>query len=95
MAGTLGERRKRLATIAEGRLASPNNTKADETRANKLSLPGAGTMQAIDTARAQVAVLMAVIAGDQAAIDAAKLNLEFTTVKAPIAGRTGLRQIKP
>ena len=74
-------------------LASLNNAKADETRANKLSLSGAGTMQAIDTARAQVAVLTAALAGDQAAIDAAKLNLEFTTVKAPIAGRVGLRQI--
>ena len=74
-------------------LASLNNAKADETRANKLSLSGAGTMQAIDTARAQVAVLTASLAGDQAAIDAAKLNLEFTTVKAPIAGRVGLRQI--
>ena len=95
MAGTLGERRKRLATIAKGTLASPNNTKADEMRANKLNLSGAGTMQAIDTARAQVAVLTAALAGDQAAIDAAKLNLEFTTFMAPIAGRVGPRHIKP
>ncbi|GLS20944.1 multidrug transporter [Labrys miyagiensis] len=73
--------------------ASLNNAKADEARANRLSQTGAGTMQAIDTARSQVAVLTAALAGDQAAIDAARLNLEFTTVKAPIAGRVGLRQI--
>ncbi|WP_448956551.1 efflux RND transporter periplasmic adaptor subunit [Labrys neptuniae] len=73
--------------------ASLNNAKADEGRASRLSQTGAGTQQAIDTARAQVAVLTAALAGDQAAIDMAKLNLEFTTVKAPIAGRVGLRQI--
>jgi multidrug resistance efflux pump len=41
------------------------------------------------------AVLTAALADDQAVIDAAKLNLEFTTVKAPTAGRVDLRQIKP
>jgi multidrug efflux system membrane fusion protein len=73
--------------------ASLNNAKADESRAEKLGSAGAGTSQAVETARAQVAVFTAALAGDQAAINAAKLNLEFTTVKAPIAGRIGLRQV--
>lgn len=73
--------------------ASLDNAKADEARAGKLNSSGAGTTQAIDTAKAQVAVFTAALAGDQAAIDTAKLNLEFTTVRAPISGRVGLRQI--
>lgn len=73
--------------------ASLNNARADEARAEKLGSSGAGTNQAVETARAQVAVFTAALAGDQAAIDAAKLNLEFTTVKAPIAGRAGMRQV--
>jgi multidrug efflux system membrane fusion protein len=73
--------------------ASLDNAKADEARAGKLNSSGAGTTQAIDTAKAQVAVFTAALAGDQAAIDTARLNLEFTTVKAPISGRVGLRQI--
>jgi multidrug efflux system membrane fusion protein len=73
--------------------ASLDNAKADEARAGKLNSSGAGTTQAIDTAKAQVAVFTAALAGDQAAIDTSRLNLEFTTVKAPISGRVGLRQI--
>ncbi len=73
--------------------ASLDNAKADEARAGKLNSSGAGTTQAIDTAKAQVAIFTAALAGDQAAIDTARLNLEFTTVKAPISGRVGLRQV--
>ncbi|MFT7757183.1 UNVERIFIED_CONTAM: efflux RND transporter periplasmic adaptor subunit, partial [Salmonella enterica subsp. enterica serovar Enteritidis] len=46
-----------------------------------------------DTAKGQVAILEATIAGDQAAIDAAKLNLEFATITAPVSGRTGLKLV--
>jgi multidrug efflux system membrane fusion protein len=68
------------------------NAKADEARAQKLTTTGSGTVQAADTARAQVAVSQAVVAGDEAAINSAKLNLDFTTLTAPISGRVGLRQ---
>ncbi|MCB8828115.1 biotin/lipoyl-binding protein, partial [Escherichia coli] len=54
--------------------------KADYDRASKLSSSGYGAVQIADTAKGQVAILEATIAGDQAAIDAAKLNLEFATI---------------
>jgi multidrug efflux system membrane fusion protein len=73
--------------------ASLDNAKADQSRAEKLGSAGAGTSQAVETAKAQVAIFTAALAGDQATINAAKLNLAFTTVKAPIAGRVGLRQV--
>jgi multidrug efflux system membrane fusion protein len=54
---------------------------------------GSGTAQAVDAAKAVVAVSQAAVAGDQAAIDTAKLNLDFATVAAPVGGRVGLRQV--
>jgi membrane fusion protein, multidrug efflux system len=69
------------------------NSRNDEARATKLSATGAGTMQASDTAKAQVAINQALVLGDQAAVDTAKLNLAFATITAPIAGRVGLKQI--
>ncbi|UVK57662.1 efflux RND transporter periplasmic adaptor subunit (plasmid) [Mesorhizobium sp. AR02] len=68
------------------------NARADEARATKLTQSGAGTTQAADTARAQVAVMQATVDGDQAAVDTAKLNLDYATITAPISGRVGLKQ---
>jgi multidrug efflux system membrane fusion protein len=49
--------------------------------------------QQLDTQAAQVGQFEGVIAVDQANIDNAKLNLSFTRITAPIAGRIGLRQV--
>ncbi|MFD2249835.1 multidrug efflux system membrane fusion protein [Pseudochelatococcus lubricantis] len=73
-------------------MAQLANSRKEEGRATRLSTLGAGSSQASDTAKAQVAINEALIAGDQAAIDTAKLNLAFATVTAPIAGRAGLKQ---
>jgi multidrug efflux system membrane fusion protein len=45
--------------------------------------------------RAQVATLEATIAADQALVDTAKLNFDFTRITSPVAGRVGLRQVDP
>src|SRR5262245_28925013 len=47
----------------------------------------------VDTQAAAVKQLEAALRVDEAAINAAKLNLSFTRVTAPIGGRVGLRQI--
>jgi multidrug efflux system membrane fusion protein len=49
--------------------------------------------QQLDTTRAQVAQLEAAVAGDAAAIDTARVMLGYTTIRAPIAGRVGIRQV--
>ncbi|WP_280139043.1 efflux RND transporter periplasmic adaptor subunit [Phyllobacterium sp. OV277] len=67
--------------------------KADYDRASKLSSSGYGAVQIADTAKGQVAILEATIAGDQAAIDTAKLNLDFSTINAPVSGRVGLKLV--
>lgn len=49
--------------------------------------------QSVDTQKALVAQLQAQIMGDQAAIDNAKVQLSYTTITAPISGRTGARLV--
>ncbi|MEJ0026529.1 MAG: efflux RND transporter periplasmic adaptor subunit [Rhizomicrobium sp.] len=49
--------------------------------------------QTYDTQRALVAQLIAQVGVDQAAIDAAAANLDYTTIKSPIDGRTGIRLV--
>ncbi|NTJ68476.1 efflux RND transporter periplasmic adaptor subunit [Agrobacterium rhizogenes] len=73
-------------------LAQLDQAKIDEARAQKLTTTGSGTTQAAQTAAAQVKVMDATAASGKAALDTAKLNLEFATVTAPITGRVGLRQ---
>jgi multidrug efflux system membrane fusion protein len=64
-------------------------------RASKLAAAGAGTGQNLDTLKAQQAGLQASLEADQATIDAAKLNLDFTRIVSPLAGRVGMRQVDP
>src|SRR5215510_12771319 len=51
------------------------------------------TRQQTDTQRSQVAQLTAQIEADQAAIDNAQTQLDYATVKAPIPGVVGIRQV--
>jgi membrane fusion protein, multidrug efflux system len=51
------------------------------------------TKQQTDTQRAMVAQLTAQIAADQAAIENAQAQLDYATVKAPISGVVGIRQV--
>src|SRR5262245_30402134 len=45
--------------------------------------------QAYETARTATRTYEAALAGDRAAIESARLKLEYSTIRAPIAGRTG------
>jgi multidrug efflux system membrane fusion protein len=51
--------------------------------------------QQIDADRAQVENFQGAVAKDQAAIDLAKLNLEYCSVRSPSDGRTGRRLVDP
>jgi multidrug efflux system membrane fusion protein len=69
------------------------NAKVDLVRYTKLAATAYTSAQQADTQRSTVAQLEAQVAQDQAAIDTAKVNLGYTTITAPIDGRTGLRQV--
>ena len=71
------------------------NTKVDLARFSKLSSLGASPTQSVDTLKAQVASLEATLQADQAMIDTARLQVEFTDVTSPIDGRVGLRLVDP
>lgn len=71
------------------------NARLDLERAEKLMSTGAGNRKTEDTARAQVRQLEAQLKGDDAAIDNARTVLGWTTIVAPMDGRTGLRLVDP
>jgi multidrug efflux system membrane fusion protein len=51
--------------------------------------------QTVDTQKALIAQLTAQIKGDEAAIDNARTQLDYTSIRSPIEGRTGIRQVDP
>lgn len=67
------------------------NLKVNLQRASNLAAAKAGPTQDVDTYRAQLAAQHATVQADQAALDNARLQLSFTTVTAPLTGRTGQR----
>ena len=64
-------------------------------RYTSLAALGAAPSQNVDTQKAQASVLTATVLADQAAVDTARLQLEFATIRSPIEGRVGLRQVDP
>ncbi len=69
------------------------NAKRDLERYQSLAKSDYATRQQLDTQTAQVAQLTAQIASDQAAVDNAQTQLDYTTIKAPIKGRVGFRLV--
>jgi multidrug efflux system membrane fusion protein len=71
------------------------NAQHDMERYNTLAPQNFTSKQTVDTQRALVAQLTAQVKGDQAAIDNAKTQLDYTTITSPIPGRTGIRLVDP
>jgi membrane fusion protein, multidrug efflux system len=69
------------------------NARLDLGRYQKLVANNYSSAQQADTARAQVAQLEAQVTQDQAQIDTARTQLGYTTIVAPLEGRTGMRQV--
>jgi multidrug efflux system membrane fusion protein len=67
--------------------------KLDLERYGKLLGPGFQSRQSYDQQQATVEALTATVALDQATIDTAKVNLNYTEIRAPIDGRTGQRLV--
>jgi membrane fusion protein, multidrug efflux system len=71
------------------------NARLDLDRSLKLEAKGVATKQTLDTQRSQAMALEATLEADQAAIEMAQLQLEFSTITAPLSGRIGLRLVDP
>jgi multidrug efflux system membrane fusion protein len=69
------------------------NAKLDQQRYATLARQNFATQQQLDTQNALVAQLTAAIAADSASIDAAQVQLDYSTIRAPITGRVGFRLV--
>ena len=69
------------------------NARIDLERYTNLAATNSIARQQLDTQKAMVAQLEAVVKVDQAIIDNARAFLDYTTITAPIDGRTGIRQV--
>jgi multidrug efflux system membrane fusion protein len=86
-------------TQAEGQLAKDQallrNAQLDLERYRTLFAQDSIAKQQLDTQASLVRQYEAQIKADQGAVDSAKLQLSYSRVTAPIAGRIGLRQVDP
>jgi multidrug efflux system membrane fusion protein len=67
----------------------------DLARSKSLSLKSFETQQNVDQQQAKVGQLKAAIVADEAAIESAQTQVDYTTITAPSDGRVGIRRIDP
>lgn len=83
---------------AEGTLAKDEaqalNAKLDAERYQGLGQQGVVSKQQVDAAGAASNAMAATVAADKAAVETAKINLEYTSIYSPIDGRTGAIGVK-
>lgn len=77
-----------LANLAAD-TAKSNQAAADNRRYSSLIKSGAVTVEETDAKRAAAEALSAQVKADQAAIEMARLKLEYCKIKSPLAGRAG------
>lgn len=84
---------------AEGALARDQallaNARLDLARYKEIVKSGVIPKQQADTQQALVQQYEGTVKADQGNIDAARLNLSYCRITAPLSGRTGLRQVDP
>jgi multidrug efflux system membrane fusion protein len=81
-----------LATLARDR-AQALTAQAEAERAERLFSQGVLSQAERDQKRATAEALAATVRADSAAVGAARLDLEFATIRAPISGRTGRQMV--
>jgi len=75
--------------------ATAANARLDAGRYASLALQGVTSKQQADQAASAADSNDAAVRADSAAVDSAKLQLEYCTIYSPIDGRTGSYQVKP
>ncbi|RYY71171.1 MAG: efflux RND transporter periplasmic adaptor subunit, partial [Comamonadaceae bacterium] len=85
LAQALGQQQQNQAQL--------KNAKSELARYQQLFRQDAVARQQLDRQEALVQQLGGTLAADQAAVDRARLQLSYTRIEAPIAGRVGLRRV--
>jgi multidrug efflux system membrane fusion protein len=75
--------------------ANLKNAQLNLDRYNTLAKQDFASRQQLDTQQATVDQLVAQIKGDQAAVDNAQTQVSYTSIKAPLSGKTGFRLVDP
>jgi len=75
--------------------ANANQARVNEKRFAFLLKEEVGSRQQHDDAYATAASLEATVAADRAAVESAKLNLQYAEIRSPVDGRTGKLQAHP
>jgi multidrug efflux system membrane fusion protein len=88
------ELRQAEANVARD-LAQLENAKIQARRYAQLAEQGIVAQQSADQTTASADALEAAVRADRAAIDYAKLQIEFCTIRSPMAGRTGTLLVYP
>ncbi len=71
------------------------NAQIDLERYKGLLATDSIAKQQVDTQQATVRQYQGIVAGNRGQVDAAKLQLSYTRITAPISGQVGLRQVDP
>ncbi len=71
------------------------NAHRDMDRYALLAPEDLASKQTVDTQRSLIAQLTAQVKGDAAAVDNARTQLDYTSIRSPIDGRTGIRLVDP
>lgn len=84
-------------TQAQGQLAKDQatlaNARRDLSRYEKLAKTSLVSQQELDTQRSLVSETLGTIKADEGNVASAQLNLTYSRITAPIAGRVGLKQV--
>ena len=75
--------------------AQMKNALRDRDRYAALRQQGAISVQQSDTSQTNADVMSATVAADKAALDMARLNLDYTQVRSPVDGKTGPILMQP
>ena len=75
--------------------ATLRNAKLNLERYSELAKQDYASRQQLDAQQASVDQLTAQIKGDQAMIDSARTQLDYTIIRSPLTGRAGFRLVDP
>jgi multidrug efflux system membrane fusion protein len=76
-------------------VAQAENAAAQAKRTNELAERGIATREQVGTANSGSQAAEAIVGADRAAIDNARVQLQYATITAPITGRTGTLMVHP
>jgi multidrug efflux system membrane fusion protein len=75
--------------------AQSENTSAVAKRTNELAERGIATREQVGTASSAAQAADATVGADRAAVENARVQLQYATITAPITGRTGVLMVHP